>query len=263
MHMKKIFVYLTFILFIIFQTFPQRGASQLGFGSTRSAGGNFSQYLMNTAVDRTTSNRAGNAKAIVAFNNAPNTNGKQFFSDQWMAGDSIIDVNGAVFSGDGVLFNFDKVSGSLIASSDKINLTAVDKRAIKSFVLIDQSAKTRYIFRQLPQIEPEAYFLELVHSPAGLSLYKKCIAVFEKADFRSDGITQQGSRDDKYVDKSNYYLFNEQSSTHEMVPLKVKSITSLSSLEPFAEKLKLYTQSNKRSKADEEYLIGMVRFIGN
>jgi hypothetical protein len=50
-------------------------------------------------------------------------------------GDSVINAQGLLINTTGFIFNYDKVTGSMLATQDKINNMLVSSRGVQSFVL--------------------------------------------------------------------------------------------------------------------------------
>ena len=136
--MKKSLLLISAFMFTIVSSFAQLS----GQSNMIAAQGNFSQYLNKTLVKGS----AGSSKgaAITSFNNEENTLGTRFLFNDWVNGDSVINAQGMLINTTGFIFNYDKVTGSMLATQDKINNMLVSSPGIQSFVL--RGMGKRYFF---------------------------------------------------------------------------------------------------------------------
>lgn len=250
--MKKVFLLFVFISVVLTAVTAQFGVQ----GGVTRAGGNFNQYL-NRTIRESVKPNAGKAGAINAFNNDENTKGTRFLFDTWVSGDSVTNTQGNYINTESFFFNFDKLSGNLLASQDKINIMSVAPDGINSFIL--QNDDKPYIFEHVNKIDPSTFFLTLVKSESGYSLYKMFKTKFTEANFKSDGVVQTGSQENEYKDESRYYLIGPGAAAAKLINFKPKVIKA--ALEEKKDKTDAYFQQHKNDAVDENFLTGLITFL--
>lgn len=246
------------LLFLIVQTVfisTFLSAQAPGQSGVRNAQGNFSQYLNKTLVETTT--KSGNGNVINAFNNEENTIGKRFLFDEWVDGDSVIDAQGNLINTSAFIFNFDKITGSLLASQDKINNMLVASNGIQSFILKNRGKK--YFFTHMNTIDASPFFLEMVKSGGRYSLYKRFVTKYIAANFRSDGVIQTGNNYNEYKDEDEYYVIDAATNKSQAISLKAKTIKTVFATDK--EKVNSYFKNNNSGEIDEKFLSGLVTFL--
>lgn len=232
-------------------------SSRAQFGQTniRSAGGNLSQYLMSTIISSTEGGRK--SKVITAFNTAENTMGKRFMFDHWVNADSIITSSHEYISPESYFFNFDKMTGRLLVSQDKINIMALAASGINSFILHDENVK--YVFDKLPQIDSSKFYLALVKSNTGHSLYKSSAVKFIMANFRDDGVIQSGNRYDEYKEENEYYVVEASTKHFKFINFRARVIKTVL----FSEKVQTdkFFRASWDKKINEEFLVNLINYV--
>lgn len=226
-----------------------------GQSGVRSAQGNFSQYFNKTLVEATT--KSGNGNIINAFNNEENTIGKRFLFDEWVEGDSVMDAQGNFINTNAFLFNFDKLTGSLLASQDKINNMLVASNGIQSFIL--KSMGKKYFFTHMNTINPSPFFLEMVKSGSRYALYKRFATKYIAANFRSDGVIQTGNNYNEYKDEDEYYVIDAATNKSQAVSLKAKTLKTVFAMDK--EKVNSYFKKSNSGEIDEKFLLGLVTYL--
>lgn len=250
--MKKIFLFSVFIQSILISA----NAQFIGQNNVMGAGGNFSQYLNKTLL-KTTTEGVGKEAVVNSFNNTENTKGARFLFDTWVKGDSVIDAGGNIINTVSFIFNFDKMTGNLLATQDKINIMSVAPIGINSFVLEDKGRK--YIFEHVAAIDSLKFFLALVKSDTRYSLYKRFVTKFIASNFRNDGVMQTGNQYDEYKDESQYYIIEPGATSAKVVSLKPKGIKA--ALEMQKEKTDAYFKQHKEDVIDERFLSGLINSL--
>ena len=249
--MKKIFLSFVFISVL----FAAAKAQFAGQGSVTAAGGNLNQYLNRTVMANVKpSTKAG---AISAFNNEENTKGTRFLFDTWVTGDSVTNTQGNYVNTETFLFNFDKLTGNILVSQDKINIMAVAPDGISSFILQDNDKP--YIFEHVSKIDPSGFFLALVKNESGYSLYKLFKTKFTEANYKSDGVVQSGVQENEYKDESQYYIIAPGAAAAKLITFKPKVIKA--ALEEKKDKTDTYFQQHKNDTIDENFLIGLISYL--
>lgn len=250
--MKKL-PFLTLILLLKFLLVSGPLAAQNDIDHTAS--GNFAQYLNKTMVNNITGRSS--EKILNTFNNTENTTGKRFLFDEWVSGDSVINMQGSVLNTTAFIFNFDMRTGNLLATLDKINNMAVLPEGVYSFILTNNGKQ--YYFQHVKNVDSSKFFLALVRNDTKYSLYKLFKVKFIPSDYRNDGLIQTGNRNDEYKDESEYYIVDEKSGKTEQVSLKSKAIKA--AFESNVQQVKSFFSDHRNDSIDENFLTGLVRYV--
>lgn len=237
--------------------FLQVMAQRPGESNLRSAQGTFSQYLSKTTLKNLDANAAKKAGIINSFNNTANTIGKRFLFDTWVKGDSVIDMQGNNINAVAFLFNFDKMTGNLLVTRDKINIMSVVPSGISSFILEDNGQQ--YVFEHANVIDSLKFFQALIKSDKQYSLYKLHGSTFKAANIRDDGIIKTGSEYDEYKDNIRYYLVDNNAHSGSLVSLKPKMIKA--AIKANREKGDTYFKMHKADVIDEVFLTGLISYL--
>lgn len=220
-----------------------------------SAQGNFSQYLNKTLVKNSTN--VNKSSVLNIFNNEENTIGSRFLFNEWVEGDSIINNQGVLINITAFIFNYDKLTGNLLATQDKINNMLVSSKDIQSFVL--KGMGKRFFFEHNTAIDSVHYFLELVKSDSNYSLYKRFVTAYVAANGRNDGVMQTGKDYNEYKDDNEYYVLNESNSASQMVRLKPKDIKAVFISKK--DKTDAYFKQHRDDEINEKFLIGLIEYL--
>jgi len=247
---KSFFLFINTIFIITFLSAQPPGRS-----GVNNAQGNFSQYYNKTLTEATTKNSTGSM--LNGFNNEENTVGKRFLFDEWVEGDSVIDTKGNLVNTTAFNFNFDKLTGGLLVTQDKINNMLVASNGINSFTLKNRG-KT-YFFTHVNTIQPDPFFLEMVKSDAHYSLYKRFVTKYIASNYRNDGVIQTGNNYNEYKDENEYYVIDAATKLSQRVTLKPKSIKASFPLEK--EKVNRYFKEHNNVETDEKFLTGLVNYL--
>lgn len=230
-------------------------AQVIGRNSITSAGSNFNQYLTKTALKNIEGSGA-KGSVINSFNNVENTKGTRFLFDNWVNGDSIMGVQENFINTTSFLFNYDKMTDNLLVTQDKVNIMSVAPDGINSFIL--KNNDKLYLFEHVKAIDPAKFFLNLVKSDTGYSVYKKLGVRFVQANVRNDGMIKTGNDYDEYVDESQYYIVAKLN-TVKPVSLKPKVIKA--ALEDKKDKVDAYFKQHREDIIDETFLTGLIAFL--
>ena len=203
--MKKSLLLISAFMFTIVSSFAQLS----GQSNMIAAQGNFSQYLNKTLVKGSVGSSKGSA--IISFNNEENTIGTRFLFNDWVNGDSVINAQGLLINTTGFIFNYDKVTGSMLATQDKINNMLVSSPGIQSFVL--RGMGKRYFFEHVNAIDSFHFFLALAKSDKRYSLYKRFVTTYAASDSHNYGVIQTGKEYNEYKDDNKYYVIDESNNT--------------------------------------------------
>lgn len=170
----------------------------------------------------------------------------------------MINAQGALINTTGFIFNYDKVTGSLLATEDKINNMLVASGGIQSFVL--KGMGKRYFFEHVKTIDSIHFFLALVKSGNKYSLYKRFVTRYLVSDSRNDGIIQTGNDYNEYKDANQYYVVDESANTSTQITnMKSKDIKAL--FAPQKEKVDSYFKQHRDDDIDEKFLTGLINYL--
>ena len=185
----------------------------------------------------------------------PELIGNRYLFSKWVTG-MVIDTAGKMVSNPDYLFNYDKITRSLLLTKDKATVFEVRTDFVKSFELDDDSV--RLTFESLTLINNGNFVEQLVKGDR-YSLYKSIRTRFVKSDYYSDGLTETGSPDDQYVDEFGYYIIFPGNNSYKKVELKKKSFRQALNVEN--EKVKAYFSEHKYEFVNEELLKGLIVFL--
>jgi len=247
--MKKFFFLLVFYLMVL------TSASSQFMNNTNNAQSNLNQFRSGMVMKNVNINR-DKAGIINTFNNEENTKGTRFLSDNWVNGDSVLNMEGNYINTASFLFNFDKMTGNLLVTQDKINIMSVAPSGINSYILGDNNKQ--YIFEHVKGIDSSQFFLALVKNENGYSLYKLFKTKFIPANSRNDGVVQTGSEENEYKDESQYYVV-EKGAAAKLINFKPKVIKA--ALEGSKEKTDTYFRQHKDDAVDESFLIRLITYL--
>jgi len=249
--MKKSLLFFASFMFVFVSSFAQLS----GQSNVIGAQGNFSQYLNKTLVKGSSNSSTGTA--ITSFNNEENTLGTRFLFNDWVDGDSVINAQGMPINTTGFIFNYDKVTGSMLATQDKINNMLVSSHGIQSFVLIGMGK--RYFFEHVNAIDSFHFFLTLAKSDTKYSLYKRFITTYAAADSHNYGVIQTGKEYNEYKDDNKYYVIDETNNSASQPGLKAKDIKAVFASQK--QQVDSYFKQHRDDEIDERFLTGLVNYL--
>ncbi len=245
------------ILFALVNVIAAGASAQLtGPLNITGAQSNFAQYLSKSAI-KNTENTNDKDAPVEVFNSMENTKGKRFLFDTWATGSQVTDAQGQPVNADSLLFNFDKLTGGLLVTQNKIDVMSVASAGIRSFSL--QYKRKDYPFQHVSAIDSTKIFLKLAGVDSLYSLYKECKAKFVKSNYRDDGLIQTGNPYDEYIDESEYNITKPNSSTSRIITLKPKDIKNV--LVSQKEKVNAYFKEHRNDAIDENFLVNLINYI--
>lgn len=208
----------------------------------------FLLVLWNTGLAQSplTNITTGNG-TFVGLSSKEDTKGSQLLFAGWVKGE-VEKKSGEVIKGAAYGFNYDKLNGSLLVSENKQDAIAVNQDAVTKFTLYDNSGLALN-FVIVPAIDARRYSILLTGGK--YQLYKLVKTTFEKANFKTDGITSSGNKYDEFVDENIYYLVKEGSNKPVKLQLKKKALKEVFSTD--ADKVKKFLSDNE-GDIDENYL---------
>lgn len=203
---------------------------QAGASSSANAAGNSAGLAGGEAGDatdvsylQTLMTQTGSSSAVTAgFAHEP-TKGSPFLLPHWVHGFAI-GISDSLWFDINNLYNYDKVSGTLLFTKDMKTIMRVNKPGIKYFELFN-GALLPLVFENAPAISKKPYTEILLDNPK-YKIYKQTDAKLVPADFKTDGIITSGNRYDEFVDYIHYY-FLKQGDKPKQISLKKKTLKEL------------------------------------
>ena len=192
--------------------------------------------------------------ALPVFSQKEDTKGGKYLFDQWVKGTATNSYN-AVVSNDTYLYNYDKITKSLLVTSDKRSMIEISKTDLNGFTFIDKNNK-EIVFEKVVAIDPNTFMIQLLKDSTGYSLYKSLHTKFIRANYHSDGLTESGNNYDEYVDEYTYYILFPGGKQFSKVELKKKSIKEVLIKEE--KKVKSFFAQHGSDDLDEFFLMALV-----
>jgi CarboxypepD_reg-like domain len=186
------------------------------------------------------------------------TKGSRYFFPKWVGG-VVVDSGNNIIVNKSYLFNYDKITRSLLLTTDLKTALEIDKESVKAFDLKDEDGK-EYLFELVPGVGNGNFVLRLAGQKQ-YRLYKYTTTKFVKSNYRSDGLTESGNNYDEYVDESSYFLVDGKTRAVKKVELKKKSIKEAYAAE--AEKTQKYFSDHSDQDINEEFVIGLTNQLNN
>ena len=184
--------------------------------------------------------------------------GSPYLFNDWVHGYAISNSD-VIHQNDSYLFNYEKIDGSLLFTTDGKTMRVVDKNQIKQFTLFDDK-DVPYTFENVPAIDPNHY-LEVLSSGNNYKVYKNLGTEFLKNDFVTNGITSSGNNYDSYVDQGTYYVVKLPGGQPQRISLKRKSIKNAFAAD--ADKAGKYLSVHDSDDVDDNFLKGLGDFMND
>lgn len=188
-----------------------------------------------------------NIGQIMTKNTVEETHGSRYLFPDWVHGFAI-DKNNALVQDLHSFYNYDKIDGKLLLTKDKRSAIAVDNDQLKSFTLFDHAAQP-YVFEMVPDLNTKNYAIVL-SSGKDCKIFKTVETSFEKANYKTDGVSSTGHNYDEYSDKTTYYLVK--GSSVQKFELKKKSIKNAFASE--GDKITKFMADQGDTDIDESYV---------
>ena len=187
-----------------------------------------------------------------------NTVGSRYLFDSWVKG-KLIDTTGKEINTNDYVFNYDKMTGKLIATQDKKIVIEINDAVIKSYSLTDLSGKETK-FEKSGLINNDKFLVSLAGEKNNkYSLYKLINTKFVKANFVTNGLIESGKKYDEYADTFEYYIVYNSSGIHKKVELKEKLIKK--TITEDGEKVKTFFIKHTGDKLNESLLAELILFL--
>jgi hypothetical protein len=191
----------------------------------------------------------GNGGVIAPTHQQGALRGNIYLYDTFVHG-FVFNKSGALIHNGGYLFDYDKIGGTLMLTTDNKNVTIVNQDSAKSFTLFDNHDKTLH-FAQVPEIDKAHYVVELA-SGKKYGIYKLITTKFVRADYNNNGINPTGHDYDEYVDNADYYLLDMQSRQVQKISLRKKAIKSAFASD--ADKVNKFMTDHSSDDINDTYL---------
>ena len=204
------------------------------------------------------SSRNYSGSFLPVFNNKENTVGSRYLFGRWVHG-KVINTSNEQINDDTYVFNYDKINRKLLATQDNKTVLEINDEDLQSFTLVYDEITV--VFERVPLINKTDFFVPLVESEKGYSLYKKLQTRFQKANFTTNGLIQSGKNYDEYVDESEYYIVLPGNHEVRKVGLTRKSLKEI--FKQDMTRLRRYYTEHSGEAFDENYVAGLVNFLNS
>jgi hypothetical protein len=181
--------------------------------------------------------------------------GTRYFFEAFAHG-YLVDMSGRRVFDQSYLLDYDKVSGLILITADKINVMQIAKDQIKSFVLYGNSDQ-RAEFEKVPAIDA-AHYVQVLSAGKKYKIYKFTKTGFDGADYSNTAAGQRGHDYDEYVDEAEYYALDVKSNQLQKLSLRKKSIRTVFAKE--ADKVNKFL-SEDQEDIDDTYLVQLGEIV--
>jgi hypothetical protein len=182
--------------------------------------------------------------------------GTRYLFNNWTRG-SVTSTDNTTYSNN-YSFNFDKINHDLYARyQEQENLSVkVDKSKVKRFTI----GGFRFINSSLlGKTDPILFYQVLVEDSSELSLYKLTKTRFQRANPADMSNVKSGNFSSEFVDDVTYYVL--QGKQLSKINLTRNSIHKV--LKSQNEKINKYDDQNSTKEIDEDFLVGLIRFMNS
>jgi hypothetical protein len=198
--------------------------------------------------------RTANGLVAVAVKK-PNQVGSRYLFDTFSHG-FFTDASGKLINNEYFLFDYEKVSGVLLLTTDKKYISAIVRDQIQSFTLYN-NADQRVYFEKIPAID-NARYVQVLATGAKYKICKLIKTKFVAADYQATASGGSGHDYDEFVDDAQYYVLDVQSNQSQKLDLRKKSIKEDFSKD--AVKVNKYLSENS-GRIDDAYLSSLGEFM--
>jgi len=175
------------------------------------------------------------------------TQGSRYYFKDWVHG-YIVNAGDSLVQNPGFLLNYDKISGSLILTQDRVSVIAIYKDKVKSFTLFD-ALNQPLTFTIVPQID-KTHYVQVIAAGNNYGIYKLTKTKFVESNYSSDGLASTGNNYDEYADEGTYYVIGK-GGAPQKISLRKKALKEAFSADQG--KLNQYFQANN-ADIDDNYL---------
>ncbi len=183
--------------------------------------------------------------------------GNRYLFDDFVHGFIISPANQVVQNFD-YLFDYDKIGGGLLLTSNNKAVTQVSDSEIKSFTLYGPD-DLPYKFEMVPAVNKLLY-TQVISSGDKYNIYKALNTKFIKSDYVNNGISAHGNDYDEYVDEATYFVMDTQTKQLRKLSLKKKSLKE--NFAKDADKLNKFMSTNTED-INDEYLTKLGDYLND
>lgn len=151
------------------------------------------------------------------------TRGSPYLFTVWARGFAITSGDSLLYDVNN-LYNYDKLTGTLVFTKDGKNILQASIGGVKSFNLFNGKSHP-FVFVSAPEIGKKPLVEILVATPR-YKLYKQTDTKLQEANFHTDGVITSGTRYDEYEDNVHYF-FVKTGAKPKQISLKKKTIKEL------------------------------------
>lgn len=161
----------------------------------------------------------GTTSVKTGFTQEP-TKGTPYLFTIWARGFAITNGDSLLYDVNN-LYNYDKLTGSLVFTKDGKNILQANTQGVKSFNLFNGKRQPA-IFVNAPLISKKPFVEILVATPK-YKIYKQTDTKLLEANFHTDGVITSGNRYDEYEDNV-HYIFVRSGDKPKQMSLKKKTV---------------------------------------
>jgi len=196
-------------------------------------------------VDNSTMGTGG---AIAPGHVKGNVHGNRYLLDNFAHG-FLINASGELIHTPGTVYDYDKMAGYVLSTSDMNKVAELSFDQIASFTLFSDK-DVKYVFEKAPSIDP-VHYVQVLSSGKKYKIYKAIKTRFSKSDYVNSGMVQHGNDYDEYLDDADYYVWDVQGNKAQKIALKKKALKEGFAAE--SDKVNKYLSDTKGS-IDDAYL---------
>ena len=168
----------------------------------------------------------------------------------------VLNASDVLFHHPDYLFDYDKLEGKLLYTSNMTTVNEVSWDQTKSFTLYSSNGE-RLDFEKVPAID-NSHFSQVIASGKKYKIYKLIKTKFVRADYVNNGMAAHGNDYDEYLDDADYYFFDVQASQLKKMSPRKKAIKEVFAKE--ADKVNKYLSDNS-GDINDAYLNKLVDFM--
>ena len=191
-----------------------------------------------------------------SFNPKEETQGSRYFYNQWVSG-YVVNAKGELQGSKNYLFNYDKITGGLLATKDGHSAIEVDRDKVSFFRLVSPGGDT-VTFVNMPVLDKNHY-VQLLTAGSKYDICKTIGTKFEAANYSTDGVMSRGNNFDSYNDSYEYYIIYAKTGAAQKIVLKKKAIKTLVPAE--ADKLNKYVADHSADTMDDSYIASLGQYL--
>jgi len=194
-------------------------------------------------------------KSLPTVYNKEATQGSPFLLFLYVPG-LVISDSYTVYPTSAYRFNYDKMTGNLVARKGNQMAFAVNRETVKLFCL--KKDKGGVIFMRVPSINNNEFF-QVLYKGAKYSCFKLYKSKFTYADQATNGYIAAGKDYDEFEDIVTYYLLDEKQQTPHVFELRKKSIKTV--FGPLDPTIAQYFNKHKYEEVTETFVANLTEAL--